>query len=219
MSFRLGSATFVGRRGVERRATVRISVVDVTGAAKRKDVPGWLAFLVAMGGKLSRDFFQRSSVCGFLAVRKGPQINKRPNHSISRGFLARLDQTMVKRFGGFRALDVLSFAVSTGEILGLVGPNGSGKTTCINVISGLYRPDGGTIRFAGRSIGGLPSHRVVHAGINRTFQIPRPFFNLTVRQNVETLRRMDAAATVRPTSRRCCPRSNSHPSRPSPQAS
>jgi branched-chain amino acid transport system ATP-binding protein len=63
---------------------------------------------------------------------------------------------MVKRFGGFRALDVLSFAVSTGEILGLVGPNGSGKTTCINVISGLYRPDGGTIRFAGRSIGGLP---------------------------------------------------------------
>jgi branched-chain amino acid transport system ATP-binding protein len=92
---------------------------------------------------------------------------------------------LVKRFGGFRALDVLSFAVSTGEILGLVGPNGSGKTTCINVISGLYRPDGGTIRFAGRSIGGLPSHRVVHAGINRTFQIPRPFFNLTVRQNVE----------------------------------
>jgi branched-chain amino acid transport system ATP-binding protein len=92
---------------------------------------------------------------------------------------------LVKRFGGFRALDVLSFAVGAGEILGLVGPNGSGKTTCINVISGLYRPDGGAIRFDGRSIGGLPSHRLVHAGINRTFQIPRPFLTLTARQNVE----------------------------------
>ena len=92
---------------------------------------------------------------------------------------------LVKRFGGFRALDVLNFDVGAGEILGLVGPNGSGKTTCINVISGLYRPDAGAIRFEGRSIGGLRSHRLVHAGINRTFQIPRPFLTLTVRQNVE----------------------------------
>jgi branched-chain amino acid transport system ATP-binding protein len=92
---------------------------------------------------------------------------------------------LVKRFGGFRALDVLSFTVGTGEILGLVGPNGSGKTTCINVISGLYRPDGGAIHFEGRSIGGLASHRLVHAGINRTFQVPRPFPTLTVRENVE----------------------------------
>jgi branched-chain amino acid transport system ATP-binding protein len=92
---------------------------------------------------------------------------------------------LVKRFGGFRALDVLSFDVSAGEILGLVGPNGSGKTTCINVISGLYRPDGGAIRFEGRSIGGLASHRLVHAGINRTFQVPRAFLTLTVRQNIE----------------------------------
>ena len=92
---------------------------------------------------------------------------------------------LVKRFGGFRALDVLSFAVGAGEILGLVGPNGSGKTTCINVISGLYRPDGGVIYFEGRPIGGLPPHRLVHAGINRTFQVPRPFLTLTVRENVE----------------------------------
>ncbi len=92
---------------------------------------------------------------------------------------------LVKRFGGFRALDVLSFSVGAGEILGLVGPNGSGKTTCINVISGLYRPDGGVIYFEGRPIGGLPPHRLVHAGINRTFQVPRPFLTLTVRENVE----------------------------------
>jgi len=92
---------------------------------------------------------------------------------------------LVKRFGGFLALDGLSFSVKAGEILGLVGPNGSGKTTCINVISGLYRPDDGAIYFEGRSIGGLPSHRLAHAGINRTFQVPRPFLTLTVRQNVE----------------------------------
>jgi len=92
---------------------------------------------------------------------------------------------LVKRFGGFRALDALSFSLDAGEILGLVGPNGSGKTTCINVISGLYRPDGGAIHFEDRSIGGLASHRLVHAGINRTFQVPQPFLTLTVRENVE----------------------------------
>ncbi len=92
---------------------------------------------------------------------------------------------LVKRFGGFRALDGLTFHLKQGEILGLVGPNGSGKTTCINVISGLYAPDGGSVRFEDREIGGLPSHRVVHLGINRTFQVPKPFMTLTVRENVE----------------------------------
>jgi len=90
-----------------------------------------------------------------------------------------------KRFGGFYALDGLSFHVSSGEILGLVGPNGSGKTTAINVISGLYAPDGGEIVLDGGSIGGVASHKLVHRGINRTFQIPKPFLSLTVRQNVE----------------------------------
>jgi branched-chain amino acid transport system ATP-binding protein len=107
---------------------------------------------------------------------------------------------LVKRFGGFRALDVLSFSVGRGEILGLVGPNGSGKTTCINVISGLYGPDGGTIHFEGRPIGGLASYRLVHAGINRTFQVPRPFLTLSVRENVEIAaaygRSRDGAADV-----------------------
>ena len=92
---------------------------------------------------------------------------------------------LVKRFGAFRALDGLNLDVAPGEVLGLVGPNGSGKTTCINVISGLYPPDGGEVSFAGTRIGGLPSHRLVHCGINRTFQVPRPFLPLTVRENVE----------------------------------
>jgi branched-chain amino acid transport system ATP-binding protein len=92
---------------------------------------------------------------------------------------------LVKRFGGFYALDGLSFHVTAGEILGLVGPNGSGKTTAINVISGLYAPDGGKVDFDGADIGGVASHRLVHRGINRTFQIPKPFLSLTVRQNIE----------------------------------
>src|SRR6202790_423185 len=92
---------------------------------------------------------------------------------------------LIKRFGGFYALDGLSFHVASGEILGLVGPNGSGKTTAINVISGLYAPDRGEVVLDGASIGGVASHRLVHRGINRTFQIPKPFLSLTVRQNIE----------------------------------
>jgi branched-chain amino acid transport system ATP-binding protein len=91
---------------------------------------------------------------------------------------------LVKRFGGFHALDGLSFHVASGEILGLVGPNGSGKTTAINVVSGLYAPDGGEVMLDGAPIGGVASHRLVHEGINRTFQVPKPFLSLTVRENV-----------------------------------
>lgn len=92
---------------------------------------------------------------------------------------------LVKKFGSFQALGGANFDVRPGEVLGLVGPNGSGKTTCINVITGLYRPDGGSITYRGHSIGGLASHKLVHLGINRSFQIPKPFKSLTVRQNID----------------------------------
>jgi branched-chain amino acid transport system ATP-binding protein len=105
---------------------------------------------------------------------------------------------LVKRFGGFYALDGLSFHVSSGEILGLVGPNGSGKTTAINVISGLYAPDGGDIALEGASIGGVASHKLVHRGVNRTFQIPKPFLSLTVRQNVEVALAYGGASVAPP---------------------
>jgi branched-chain amino acid transport system ATP-binding protein len=93
-------------------------------------------------------------------------------------------EAVQKRFGGFRALDGVSLHLAPGEVLGLVGPNGSGKTTCINVISGLYAPDGGQVMYDGASIGGLPAHLLARRGINRTFQSPRPFLSLTVRENV-----------------------------------
>src|SRR5262249_8577450 len=69
-------------------------------------------------------------------------------------------------------------------ILGLVGPNGSGKTTAINVISGLYAPDGGEVMFDSALIGGVASHRLVHRGINRTFQVPKPFLSLSMRETI-----------------------------------
>ncbi len=105
---------------------------------------------------------------------------------------------LVKRFGGFHALDGLSFHVAPGEILGLVGPNGSGKTTAINVISGLYAPDGGEVTFEDRPIGGIASHRLVHRGINRTFQVPKPFMSLSVRENVEVALAYGGAQIVPP---------------------
>src|ERR1700694_5445629 len=106
---------------------------------------------------------------------------------------------LTKRFGGFYALDGLSFHVASGEILGLVGPNGSGKTTAINVISGLYAPDGGEVVLDGADIGGgVASHKLVHRGINRTFQIPKPFLSLTVRQNIEVALAYGRAAVAPP---------------------
>jgi branched-chain amino acid transport system ATP-binding protein len=92
---------------------------------------------------------------------------------------------LVKSFGGFQALSGIGFHVDAGEVLGLVGPNGSGKTTCINVVSGLYPPTAGRVILEGEDIGGLAPHKLVHRGIARTFQVPKPFMTLTVRENIE----------------------------------
>ena len=90
---------------------------------------------------------------------------------------------LTKRFGGFTAVDRLSFEVREGEILGLIGPNGSGKSTTFNLIAGLYAPSAGSVRFQGREIGGLPPNRICRAGLARTFQIPRPFRKLSILEN------------------------------------
>ncbi|HVA14205.1 MAG TPA: branched-chain amino acid ABC transporter ATP-binding protein/permease [Stellaceae bacterium] len=89
-----------------------------------------------------------------------------------------------KTFGGVQALKGVSLDVRQGEILGLVGPNGSGKSTLINVITGHFKLDRGSIVFDGAPIGDLPAHRVARLGIARSYQIPRPFNRLTVLDNV-----------------------------------
>lgn len=89
-----------------------------------------------------------------------------------------------KAFKGVQALSDVELEVRRGEILGLVGPNGSGKSTLINLVSGHYPADGGSIKFEGRELLGEAPHRIARAGIARTYQIPRPFPHLTVLENV-----------------------------------
>jgi branched-chain amino acid transport system ATP-binding protein len=89
-----------------------------------------------------------------------------------------------KRFGGFLAVNQVSFEVREGEILGLIGPNGSGKSTTFNLIAGNLRPTSGSIRLEGAEIGGLPAYAICHQGVARTFQIPRPFRKLSLLENV-----------------------------------
>ena len=91
---------------------------------------------------------------------------------------------VTKHFGGVQALQGVSFAVLPGEIVGLVGPNGSGKTTLVGVLSGFLRPTSGDIRVGEASVVGMPPHRIAHLGVARTYQIPRPFASMTVRDNV-----------------------------------
>lgn len=90
---------------------------------------------------------------------------------------------LTKRFGGFTAVDDVSFQVEQGEILGLIGPNGSGKSTIFNMLSGTFAPTAGSIKFEGGELSGLMPHRIIHMGIGRTFQIPRPFRRLSILEN------------------------------------
>ena len=89
-----------------------------------------------------------------------------------------------KSFGGLRAVDDLSFAVRPGTVTGLIGPNGSGKTTAFNLIDGMLRADSGEVLLDGRRIDRLPPYGRAHAGIGRTFQITRLFRQMTVLENV-----------------------------------
>jgi branched-chain amino acid transport system ATP-binding protein len=89
-----------------------------------------------------------------------------------------------KAFGGFVAVNRVSFELAEGEILGLIGPNGSGKSTTFNLIAGALAPTSGSIRLREREIGGLYANRVAHMGVGRTYQIPRPFRKLSLLENV-----------------------------------
>ena len=91
---------------------------------------------------------------------------------------------IAKRFGGLEVIRRMDITVGEREIVGLIGPNGAGKTTIFNLVTGVHRPDAGQIRFDDRDITRWPTERICRAGLTRTFQVVKPFGNLTVCQNV-----------------------------------
>ncbi len=93
-------------------------------------------------------------------------------------------------FGGIRAVDLVSFTVEEGEIVSIIGPNGAGKTTLFNMISGLYRPDQGSVEMGGKSVTAMAPHRLAARGLSRTFQNLQIFPQLTVVENVMTGRHL-----------------------------
>ena len=95
-----------------------------------------------------------------------------------------------KSFGGVRAIDGVALQIRRGTVHSIIGPNGAGKTSLLNMLSGVYRPDAGSIRLQGRDIAGQPTHRFAAAGIGRTFQNLQVFFNMTALENVMTGRHL-----------------------------
>ena len=93
-------------------------------------------------------------------------------------------ENVTKRFGGIVAVDNVSLTIRRRELVGIIGPNGAGKTTLFNLINGVYKPDTGRIIFDGIDITNMPPYKRVELGLARTFQIPRPWGALTVRENV-----------------------------------
>lgn len=91
---------------------------------------------------------------------------------------------LTRRFGGLVAVNGVSFEVARGEVVGLLGPNGSGKTTVLNMISGSLKPSGGDIRLNGEKLSGLPAHRIARKGVARTFQLVRILPSLSVAENI-----------------------------------
>jgi ABC-type branched-subunit amino acid transport system ATPase component len=91
---------------------------------------------------------------------------------------------LYKNFGGVQAIDDLNFEIAEGELLGMIGPNGSGKTTAVNLITGFVKPTEGEVHFRGKNITGWPPYKIVRLGIARTFQMVKPFYQLPAYKNM-----------------------------------
>ena len=105
------------------------------------------------------------------------------NNQAAAETLLELDNVGIS-FGGLRAVDQLGFRIERGQIVALIGPNGAGKTTVFNLITGVYKPTDGHVRWRGRDVTGLAPHRIAELGIRRTFQTIRLFSDMTVLENV-----------------------------------
>jgi len=104
-------------------------------------------------------------------------------------------EKVTKSFGENRVLDSVDMSIATGKMTILIGPNGSGKSTLLNVITGLLKPDSGHVFFDGQDVTGWPPHKLFNTGVARTFQVPRPFRELTVAENLLTASRRNPGET------------------------
>ena len=91
---------------------------------------------------------------------------------------------LYKNFGGVQAISDLNFEIAEGELLGMIGPNGSGKTTAVNLITGFVKPTEGNVHYRGKNITGWPPYKIVRLGISRTFQMVKPFYQLPAYKNM-----------------------------------
>jgi len=142
------------------------------------------SILFMPGGILPR--LQRTFVRRRVAPTQPPALEPPPVQpaAVATGEVMLAVRGLAKSFRGVQALCGVDVEVRRGEILGLLGPNGSGKSTFINVVSGHYLPSGGSVMFEGQELAGREAHRIARAGISRTYQIPRPFGNQSVLDNV-----------------------------------
>jgi branched-chain amino acid transport system permease protein len=128
---------------------------------------------------------RHTALASYRGVSGGAGSFTLPSDYPSPGITSDLEiHQITKRFGGVVALAGVDCRVVAGTIHAVIGPNGSGKSTLVNVITGIYRPDGGDVRLGDRTITGMPPHRIASAGIARTFQSPRPFISATVIENL-----------------------------------
>jgi len=115
-------------------------------------------------------------------LKEGPKNDKKVDKNMTKPIL-RMDN-ISKRFGGVQALKNVSFDVFPGDVLGIIGPNGSGKTTIVNCITGFIKPTSGKVFFKGRDITGRPPHKIADMGVTRTFQVMRPYYSLPAYKNL-----------------------------------
>ena len=183
--------------GIESLTGAVIGAIVVYVASEELREVGQLRFLLLGAAIILTQRFAQNGLIAPLVFRAARAAQRRPADSEGAAPMAEVGtilpkpaphsieaEALAKRFGGVAAVNGVSFRIQRGELIGLIGPNGSGKTTLINLVTGALQPDDGRIRIDGRDMKGRRPHQFARAGVGRTFQVPRLFQRMTVRENL-----------------------------------